>query len=124
MLQSLKGHGELTPERREVLTKAVLRAAEKLTLSNTQLAGVLGVSPSTVSRMREAPLNKPKSTELGLLFVRVYRSLIGVVDSDRAAAQWMTSHNRHLGGEPAELIQSVTGLFRTLEYLDAMRAKV
>lgn len=123
MLHSLKGH-EFTPERREVLTKAVLRAAEKLTLTNTQLAGVLGVSPSTVSRMREAPLNKPKSTELGLLFVRVYRSLIGVVDSDRAAAQWMRSHNRHLGGEPAELIQSVTGLFRTLEYLDAMRAKV
>ena len=115
---------ELTPERREVLTKAVLRAAEKLTLSNTQLAGVLGVSASTVSRMREAPLHKPKSTELGLLFVRVYRSLIGVVDSDAAAAQWMTSHNHRLGGVPADLIQSVTGLFRTLEYLDAMRAKV
>lgn len=124
MLQSLKDDRELTPERREVLTKAVLRAAEKLTLSNTQLAGVLGVSPSTVSRMREAPLNKPKSTELGLLFVRVYRSLIGVVDSDQAAAQWMNSHNRHLGGQPADLIQTVTGLFRTLEYLDAMRAKV
>ncbi|MFT5359227.1 MAG: hypothetical protein ACI9KE_006470 [Polyangiales bacterium] len=124
MLHSLESTKELTPERRSVLTKAVLRAAEKLTLSNTQLAGVLGVSPSTVSRMREAPLNKPKSTELGLLFVRVYRSLIGVVDSDQAAAQWMTSHNHHLGGEPAELIQSVTGLFRTLEYLDAMRAKV
>lgn len=124
MLQSLKDDRELTPERREVLTKAVLRAAEKLTLSNTQLAGVLGVSPSTVSRMREAPLNKPKSTELGLLFVRVYRSLIGVVDSDQAAAQWMNSHNRRLGGQPADLIQTVTGLFRTLEYLDAMRAKV
>lgn len=124
MLQSLESQNELTPERREVLTKAVLRAAEKLALSNTQLAGVLGVSPSTVSRMREAPLNKPKSTELGLLFVRVYRSLIGVVDSDRAAAQWMNSHNRHLDGIPADLIQSVTGLFRTLEYLDAMRAKV
>lgn len=124
MLQSLQSPGELTPERREVLTKAVLRAAEKLTLSNLQLAGVLGVSPSTVSRMRDAPLNKPKATELGLLFVRVYRSLIGVVDSDQAAAQWITSHNRHLGGVPSELIQTVTGLFRTLEYLDAMRAKV
>lgn len=124
MLHSLQSSKELTVERREVLTKAILRAAEKLTLSNVQLAGVLGVSPSTISRMREAPLNKPKANELGLLFVRLYRSLIGVVDSDHAAAQWMTSNNRHLGGEPSELIQSVTGLFRTLEYLDAMRAKV
>lgn len=124
MLHSAEPTQNFTPERREVLTKAVLRAAEKLSLSNVQLAGVLGVSPSTVSRMPEAPLNKPKAMELGLLFVRLYRSLIGVIDSDQAASKWIGSHNHHLGGVPADLIQSVTGLFRTLEYLDAMRAKV
>ncbi len=124
MLHSAENPGDFSPERRAVLTKAVIRAAEKLELSNVQLAGVLGVSPSTISRMRESPLNKPKATELGLLFVRLYRSLIGVIDSDDAAARWIGSHNHHLGAVPAGLIQSVTGLFRTLEYLDAMRAKV
>ena len=113
-----------TSGHREVLTKAVLRAQKRLGITNAQLAGVLGVSTSTVSRMPQTPLGKPKALELALLLVRLYRSLIGIVDSDEAATRWLASRNHYLEGRPVDLIQTVTGLFQVLEYLDAMRAKV
>lgn len=108
----------------EVLTKASRRAAAKLQLTNAQLAEVLGVSPSTVSRLDSRPLTRSKSLELATLFVRLYRSLIGVVGSDAAAAAWMASPNTYLEGRPIDLVQRVEGLTRTLGYLDAMRARV
>lgn len=107
-----------------VLTKAVLRAVERLGLTQAQLAAVLGVSPSTVSRLGDKPLSRSKALELAQLLIRVYRSLIGIVGTDAAAAQWMASENRYLGGRPVELVQRVEGLAETLRYLDAMRARV
>ena len=109
---------------RAVVTKAVRRAAEKLGVTHAVLASILGVSASTISRLGTAPLSRPKSIELGLLFVRVYRSLLGVVGSEEDARRWLHNHNHHLEGCPAELIQTVHGLIRTLTYLDAMRARV
>jgi len=107
-----------------VLTKASRRAASKLGLTNAQLAEVLGVSPSTISRLDDRPLSRPKSIELATLLVRLYRSLIGVVGSDEAAANWVAGYNRYLDGRPIELIQRIEGLTRTVGYLDAMRARV
>jgi hypothetical protein len=40
------------PSEAALLTKAVLRAAEKLGMANKSLAAVIGVSEATVSRMR------------------------------------------------------------------------
>lgn len=113
-----------SPDDAEVITKAVLRAAERLALSRTALGQVLGVSPHAVSRLKKAPIKGEKSKELALLLIRVYRSLIGVVGDDDAASRWMHSDNTFLGGTPATLVQRVDGLARTLQYLDAMRAKI
>jgi len=113
------------PDReRLVVTKAVRRAADKLGLTHAQLAEVLGVSPSTVSRLEQSPLSRPKAIELALLLIRVYRSLIGVVGSDAAAASWLATENAYLQGRPVDLVQRVEGLTQTLSYLDAMRARV
>ncbi len=109
---------------RIVVTKAVRRAADKLGLTHAQLAEVLGVSPSTISRLESAPLSRPKAIELALLLIRVYRSLIGVVGSDAAAARWLATDNSYLQGRPVDLVQRVEGLTQTLGYLDAMRARV
>lgn len=109
---------------RVVVTKAVRRAADKLGLTHAQLAEVLGVSPSTISRLESSPLSRPKAVELALLLIRVYRSLIGVVGSDQAAARWLATENSYLEGRPVDLLQRVEGLTRTLSYLDAMRARV
>jgi transcriptional regulator with XRE-family HTH domain len=108
---------------RRVLTKAVQRAAVRLGMTHAQLATVLGVSPSTISRLDERPLSRPKALELAQLLIRVYRSLIGVVGTDDGAARWMAAENRYLGGRPVDLVQRVEGLAETLRYLDAMRAR-
>lgn len=110
-----------------VLTKAVLRAAEKLGLSARALAGVLGISEATVSRMRaHAYCLKLGSTEfqLAVLFVRLFRSLDAIVGGDEAVARaWLANPNLAFGGErPVEKIGAIAGLFDVLAYLDARRA--
>lgn len=109
-----------------VLGKAVLRAAERLELSSTALARILGVSGPTITRMRQGSYaleQNEKAFELAALFVRVYRSLDAIVGGDdQVAAKWLQSDNIALGGKPASLIQKVSGLFDVLQYLDSRRA--
>jgi hypothetical protein len=111
-----------------VLTKATLRAASRLGLSNKALAAVIGVSEATVSRMRSGdyrlqPGQKP--FELAILFVRLYRSLDAIVGGDDAVAgTWLRNRNLALQAEPVSLIQTVPGLMNVIQYLDARRALV
>src|ERR1022692_3727214 len=72
-----------------VLTKATLRAATQLGLTNKLLATVIGVSEATVSRMRSGDYTLQrgqKPFELAVLFVRLYRSLDAIVGGDDAVA--------------------------------------
>lgn len=107
-----------------VLSKAVLRAAERLGLNQAALAEVVGVSAASVSRMQQgrAVELRAKDRECALFLVRIFRSLDALVGGDPAKARaWFTSDNRHLGGVPAELVRRIGGLTRVAEYLDAMR---
>src|SRR3989442_1379598 len=100
----------LAPDRRKVLTKAVIRAARALALNQSRVAATLGVSDPTVSRMfAEKYLLDParKEWELGALFVRLFRSLDSIVASDEKARAWLNSENRALGAPPAR--SSATG---------------
>ena len=110
----------------QVLTKAVLRAAELLGLSSALLARVLGVSEASVSRLTSGARtvdSQSKEGELALLLVRVYRSLDALVGTDAAQRHaWLRGHNRALNGRPIELIQRTDGLVNVVAYLDAMRA--
>jgi uncharacterized protein (DUF2384 family) len=114
------------PSEAAVVTKAALRAAALLDLSNKVLARVVGLSEASVSRMGAgAYLLAPgdKAYELAVLFIRLYRDLDGLVDGDEAVARaWLRSPNTALGDTPIALIQTVTGLVSTLAYLDARRA--
>ena len=111
-----------------VLTKAALRAAERLGVSNKILARVVGLSEASVSRMGSgaytlAPADK--AFELAVMFIRLFRSLDALVHGDdTVAAEWMTNPNAALGGVPLDLIQTVSGLVHVLAYLDARRALV
>jgi transcriptional regulator with XRE-family HTH domain len=114
------------PSRPAVLTKATLRAAERLGLTQRVLCAVLGVSPASLSRLGRSRTIDPQSKEgeLATLFVRLYRGLDTLVGgSDDKARAWLEAENSHLHGVPVELIQSVQGFVRTIEYIDAMRAK-
>ena len=111
-----------------VLTKATLRAATQLGLTNKLLATVIGVSEATVSRMRSGHYmlqRGQKSFELAVLFVRLYRSLDAIVGGDDAVAgSWLKNRNTALDAEPIALIQTVPGLMNVIQYLDARRAVV
>lgn len=114
------------PDPQAVLTKATLRAADLLGLGDGELAKVIGVSASTVSRYKQAASGiapASKTGQLALLLVRVFRSLDPLVGSDDGKRKdWMHSNNKALNGVPAALILRPDGLVRTLDYLDGMRA--
>ena len=59
-----------------VVLKATIRAAALLKINNRVLARIIGVSESSISRMRKGDfaLEKGKSFELALMFIRLYRS--------------------------------------------------
>jgi len=111
-----------------VVTKAALRAAGLLGVSNKALARIVGLSEASVSRMGAGsytltPGEKP--FELAILFVRFYRALDAVVHGDDAVARaWLVNPNVALGAPPLTLIQSVPGLVNAVAYLDARRALV
>lgn len=123
-----KSRATAKPESAAVLTKAVLRAAAHLGLTNKALAPVIGLSEATLSRMRTGDyLLQPggKSFELAVLFVRFYRSLDAIVGGDDAVAgAWLRNENTALGSEPLALIRTVPGLVNVIQYLDARRAVV
>jgi len=115
------------PERRKVLTKAVIRAARALAINQSKVVATLGLSDPTVSRMfAEKYLLDParKEWELGALFVRLFRSLDSIVASDEKARAWLNSDNPALGACPIDLLPRAEGLIRVLVYLDSARGRI
>ena len=115
-------------EDQAILTKAVLRAADKLGVRASVLAPVLGVSEATVSRMKSGDYRLESDTkpfELGVMFVRLFRSLDAITGGDEAVARaWLANPNSALDGKPVEKIRTVTGFVDVIAYLDARRAVV
>jgi uncharacterized protein (DUF2384 family) len=110
-----------------VLSKAVARAAERLGISRSLLAKVLGLSPSTITRLYTGDYlleKNRKEWEFGLLFVRAFRSLDSIVGEETTARKWLASDNRGLNGRPIDLISNTEGLVRVVHYLDASRGLV
>lgn len=115
-------------EQGAVVTKAALRAAALLGISNKALGCIVGVSEASVSRMGSGTYTLKlgeKPFELAVLFVRFYRALDTIVHGDdEIARRWLTSHNAALAGTPLTVIQSLPGLVHALAYLDARRALI
>ena len=111
-----------------VVTKAAVRAAGRLGISNRTLSRILGLSEASISRMGSGSYTlapRDKSFELAVLFVRLFRSLDAIVAGDEhAARRWVESDNASLGGAPVRLMQSIPGLVNVVDYLDARRAIV
>ncbi|MGQ0648881.1 MAG: antitoxin Xre/MbcA/ParS toxin-binding domain-containing protein [Gemmatimonadaceae bacterium] len=116
------------PHPGSTLSKAVVRAAELLGVSQSALADLLGLSRATASRLAGGAYvldhGRKKEWELALLFVRVFRSLDAVAGHGEQARAWMAGPNLALGGRPVDLIRSAEGLVRTVHYLDAARGRI
>ena len=110
------------------VTKAILRAADRLGISNKVVGGIIGLSEATVSRMGGGAYTlraDDKPFELSVMFVRLYRSLDAITGGDDAVARaWLRNDNTALGGAPLTLVQTVQGLVNVIAYLDARRAIV
>lgn len=109
-----------------MLTKAALRAADRLGLTGRQLADIVGVSEPTVSRWKRGKsLLEPgtKPFELAALLVRTFRSLDAITGGDEAVARrWLAAPNTALAARPVERMAQVQGLVDVTTYLDARRA--
>ena len=115
------------PEADVVLSKAFLRAAQKLGLDQKDQSRILGLSGASMSRLsrgaRQIEVDS-KEGELAMLVVRLFRSLDALTGGDEEKSRaWLKSVNHHLGGTPQELIQTIQGLVHVIQYLDAMRGR-
>lgn len=115
------------PDPGTVLCKAIINVKDHLSLSQAEVGDAIGLNRTSVGRLavRGSLSPQSKTGELALLLVRIYRALYAMMGGDIGAMQhWYRTPNRHLGGTPAELVASVQGLIRVVEYLDAIRGKV
>ena len=110
-----------------VLSRALLRAAAALGVNGQTMAQIIGVSAASWSRLAAGQRTVDPATkegELALLFLRLFRSLDALVGGEAEKARsWLRAPNAHLSAVPLECIQSVAGLVRVDEYLDAVRGK-
>ena len=118
----------ITPQPGPTVTKAILRAAERLGISNKVVGSIVGLSEATVSRMGSGGYvlrAGDKPFELSVLFVRFYRSLDAITGGDETVARaWLRNENMALGATPLSLVQTVQGMVNVIAYLDARRAVV
>lgn len=115
------------PAPEAVLAKAVLRAAEQLGLKQAELAAVLGMHRTAISRLKTTASLDPasKQGELALLLLRLARALFALTGGDQ---QWMRhfmrTPNNITGGIPAAQIETIQGMTTVLQFVDAIRGKV
>lgn len=111
-----------------VLSKAVVRAARLLGLTQRDVAAALGISEATASRLFGGRYalspDHAKEWELALLLVRAFRALDALWGHEETARQWLASPNLSLGGPPRELLRTVEGMVRVVAYLDAARGRL
>jgi putative toxin-antitoxin system antitoxin component (TIGR02293 family) len=90
---------------------SALAFKKALGLSNEQLASVLGVSPRTVARLDPAKSHlDPVSGDRLVRSARLYAIAAEVLEDAAAAAHWLKSSQRALGGAvPLELAQTDVG---------------
>lgn len=116
------------PERNIVLSEAILNVQKAFGLSDQELGDILGLERSSIYRRKQAGAllkDGEKSWEFGVLLVRAYRSLFGLVGASPDNMRWwLDSNNTHLNGVPRELIKKTEGIVSVVQYLDAMRAKI
>ena len=110
------------PDKSQILTKALKNASKEMDITINILGKVIGKDRSTFSRGGIQP--DSKAGELGLMFIRCYRSLYALVGGDpEKICHWMHTYNKGTQGVPVEQIQTVVGLIRVMYYLDAIKAK-
>ncbi len=103
------------------LTPAVLQAAEWLGLYRAELARVLNLQCADIGRLgaaREQLVPGSRSWQQAVLFIRLYRALLAIMEADEAAMfHWLRAENRQLQGVPLLLLVDEGRLAEVLDHL-------
>ena len=106
-----------------VLAEAVLKTANLLGLSNTQLAAVMGLDLMSMNQIKFSAVLEPTSSQgkTGLLLIRLYQSLSALTGDD---SEWidyfMNAFNTATDGVLIQQIQTREGLEKVLMVVEAL----
>ena len=106
-----------------MLTKAVLRAAARLGLSD-DLPMILGIESVHWKAIAAGDaLLDPSRPEwqAATSFTSLFRALLTLVGTIDGAREWLATSHQTLGSEPTTLLRSTEGRERVLRYLDAVQ---
>ena len=109
---------ENTTNRPDVLTKAAVRAASELGLTNTQLARIIDIDEGSLGAL----INPAGESGLrARQLIRIYQHLHAMTGNDRAAmAHWVRTKSRRLDSAPIDRMLTADGLDQTLAYLESL----
>jgi len=116
-----------TPTQKDVLSKAFLNATAQLGLTQAQAGKTIGLHRTAISQLKQNPTLAPqsKSGELGLLVIRLARSLFALAGGDvKWIRHFMHTHNTITNGVPCEQIKTIQGLIAVVQVTDALRGKI
>lgn len=113
-------------DQERILAKALIRASEALGLKKKELAEVVGVNPSQISRLPDTGIKAAsKEWEIATYVIRIARGLHALNNGDAKNTQhFMNTHNHIIQATPKIEIKRLDGLLRVLNFVDAFRGKV
>ncbi|HCN71965.1 MAG TPA: hypothetical protein DIS96_09680 [Pusillimonas sp.] len=107
-----------------VLATALLNAGTQLNLNHSELAAVLGLHRSAISRLKQTLQLKPESKqgELALMLIRIHQALHALSDGNLPWMQHFMHSPNHLTGQvPAHQIQNIEGLIKVVLCVEALQ---
>jgi transcriptional regulator with XRE-family HTH domain len=109
-------------EMESAVRNAVCRMADRVGLRGKDLAAILGVSPSYVSKMRRATATLEMHShryENALLLIRTLDVLWSLLANDAAMNRYLYSEHETLGAIPAEMMKRPEGLVDMTRYVES-----
>ncbi len=114
-------------DRKTVLAKALQRAQNTMAIDNQQMATILGVNRTTLTRAYQSLNIDPDQNagRLAALVLRVFRAVHTLMGGNSENIRhWINTPNKAFsGGTPLEAMQSIEGLVSVAQYCDAMRGR-
>lgn len=127
-MSTVKTLNAYSPKTAEALTKAVVRAATQLAISQSEFCSIVDMSTAQASRLwNQKYILTPSNAsewERSILFFRIFRSLDSIVGNTEDAQIWLRGENRAFGSPPIDRIKSIEGLVNVVNYLDASRGNI
>lgn len=108
-----------THEDGNVLYKASIRLAPKLSISTDDLSTILKININETNSI--SPESDAGKKALALIWL--YKNLYSNINNDEDAILWMTGYNEGTLGIPAKQILDEEGFDKVLGYLEFMKAK-